>query len=250
MIHESRILYFDEVTSTNDVAKTLAEEGAPEGMVVVADVQTRGRGRLERIWFSPKGGLWFSIILKPKITVKTVLQLNFIASIAVAHAIQMLTGLKVEVKWPNDVLINGRKVCGILTEMSSKNHFLRYAIVGIGVNTNVDVKEFPEDLRNIVTSISETVGVKFDNKTILNFILKEFFEKYREMLHGKFSDVIMEWKSLAGFLGSMIEVRDGEKNFLAEALDVNEEGMLIVKRENGAVEKIGFGEISVKLNSR
>ncbi len=148
-------LYFRELASTNDMAKELAMRGTREGTVVVVETQTSGRGRLKRKWISPQGGLWLSIILRPRIQSKHAPKLTLMASVAVAKTLSKLFPLKVEIKWPNDILINHKKVCGILTEAKTKGEALNFVIVGIGINANFDVNTLPVYLRDSSTTLKE-----------------------------------------------------------------------------------------------
>lgn len=244
---QPKLVRLQKVASTNTVAANLAKEGAAEGTVVVAEAQTRGKGRLNRAWFSPKGGLWFSVVLKPKIKPQEAFKLNFAASVAVARTLRTLTGLAANVKWPNDVLIEGQKVCGVLTETRVRKGILDYAVVGVGLNSNVQVESFPETLRGYATSLESKLGRKLDNESLLQGLLEEFFTCYALIGHGGFEILLREWKHLAAFLGSQIEVHGDGRLFVAKALDVDAEGRLLVRLENGMIQKLVFGDVSVGL---
>ena len=166
------IKYFAEITSTNEVAKELASRGAEEGTVVLAETQTQGKGRLGRRWLSPKGGVWFSVILRPRISAKYSYQLTFMTAVAVAKTIRKLFKLNAEIKWPNDVLVNERKVCGILTETSTRGDAIDFAVVGIGVNANVDLASFPKNLRASVTSLEAEVKGEVEREGLLCALLE------------------------------------------------------------------------------
>jgi BirA family biotin operon repressor/biotin-[acetyl-CoA-carboxylase] ligase len=177
------IHYFPTVTSTNDVAKELATKGAREGTVVIAETQSRGRGRLGRKWVSPKGGLWFSIILRPEMNPKDALKLTLMASAVVAKVIKDMFKLKTEIKHPNDVVINGKKVCGILTEIRTKGDMLDFVVIGIGINANINLDSFPKYLRKSLTSLKEELKEDVDRERFLHTLLEELEEWYKRACH-------------------------------------------------------------------
>ncbi|MEM3618059.1 MAG: biotin--[acetyl-CoA-carboxylase] ligase [Candidatus Bathyarchaeia archaeon] len=242
------IFFAHEVGSTNDWAKELAELGAPEGTVAVAETQTAGRGRLGRKWLSPKGGLWFSIILKPKLKPPETVKLVFLAGLAVAETIRELYGLKAETKWPNDVLVNGKKVCGILSEMKTVDEKVDYAIIGIGVNADINVeKEFPKELSETATSIQKALGRKIALEELFKALLEKMDNFYQIFLKEGFTPILNRWKGFASFLGCRVEVySDGEK-FEGIASDVDGDGALILRLENGSVKRVFVGDLSTKV---
>lgn len=190
------IILLHKVDSTNTFAKKLARYGAAEGTVVVAEEQTAGRGRRGRKWFSPKGGLYFSIILKPKpkLRVNEVVGIVVVAGLAVAKVLSGDYGLRVEVKWPNDVLLGGRKVCGILTEMNSVGEEVNYVVVGIGINANsVVAKDFPEELKPIAASLREKLKRRVALEPLLKRCLEKFEEVYESYCKLGFQPIMAEW---------------------------------------------------------
>lgn len=242
------ILFFYEVDSTNNLAKELAMYGAHEGTVVIAETQTRGRGRLDREWVSPTGGLWFSIILRPKLRPAEAVKLTFVAGLAVAEVLSRTFGLKAEVKWPNDILVNGRKICGILTEMSTTGETVNFVVVGIGVNANFDVeKVFPEPLRKITTSIEKELGRKVQLEELLGAILERLENLYELFLREGFNPILKEWKKYAGFLGRQVEVISQLEKLRGLALDVNHEGALIVKLDDETTKTVFSADTSIRL---
>ncbi|MEM3579759.1 MAG: biotin--[acetyl-CoA-carboxylase] ligase [Candidatus Bathyarchaeia archaeon] len=242
------IFFAHEVGSTNDWAKELAELGAPEGTVAVAETQTSGRGRPGRKWLSPKGGLWFSIILKPKLKPPETIKLVFLAGLAVAETLRELFGLKVETKWPNDVLVNGRKVCGILSEMKTIGEKVDYTIIGVGVNANIDVeKEFPRELSETATSIQKALGRKISLEELFKALLEKMDNLYQIFLKEGFTPILKEWKSFAYFLGCRVEVCGDGERFEGIASDVDRDGALVLKLENGSVKRVFVGDLSIKL---
>jgi BirA family biotin operon repressor/biotin-[acetyl-CoA-carboxylase] ligase len=168
------IFFSRAVGSTNDWAKELAEHGAAEGTVAIAETQTAGRGRLDRTWVSPKGGLYFSVILRPRLKPAEAVRLVFVAGLAVAEALSEKHGLKAETKWPNDVLVNGRKVCGILSEMNATGEKVNFVILGVGVNANFDVKKaLPEELWESATSLECELGRRVELEELFRMLLEK-----------------------------------------------------------------------------
>jgi BirA family biotin operon repressor/biotin-[acetyl-CoA-carboxylase] ligase len=242
------IVFLREVGSTNDFAKELAGYGAVEGTIVVAETQTCGRGRLDREWVSPKGGLWFSIILRPELKPAEAFGLAFVSGLAVAEVLRELYGLKAETKWPNDVLVNGRKVCGILTEMKTAGKRINYVIVGIGVNANFDVaKVFPEELRKIATSLENVLGRKVSLEELFKALIEKLENIHELFLKEGFGPVLKKWKAYAGFLGCQVEVASDSEELCGLALDVNSEGALILRLEEGTERRVFAGDLSLRL---
>lgn len=240
------IYYFSELRSTNIIAKEKALHGAErinEGTLIIAERQSAGKGRLGREWFSPAGGIWFSIILYPQLSPSYISRITLMAAVAVVKAIKICTKIKSQIKWPNDILINEKKVCGILTEMSAELDIINWVVVGIGVNVNIKQQEFPEDIRERTTSLKEVLGKKVLRVKLAQAFLQEF-EKYYEILKRReFSFILKEWKLYSHTLGKKIRVDMGERIITGEAVDINEEGALILKKEDGELVEIISGTI-------
>jgi BirA family biotin operon repressor/biotin-[acetyl-CoA-carboxylase] ligase len=242
------IFFAHEVGSTNDWAKELAELDAPEGTVAIAETQTSGRGRLGRKWISPKGGLWFSIIFRPKLKPHETVKLMFLACLAVAETLRDLYGLKTETKWPNDVLVDGRKVCGILSEMKTVGEKMEYVIIGIGVNANLDVeKEFPKELWETATSIQKALGRKISLEELFKALLEKMESLYQQFLKEGFMPILEKWKSYASFLGCEVEVRGDGERLEGTASNVDEDGALILKLKDGSTRRVFAGDLSLKI---
>ena len=189
------IFFSHAVDSTNNLAKKLAEIGACEGTVAIAEMQTAGRGRLDREWISPRGGLWFSIILKPKLRVAEAVKLVFVAGLAVVEVLHELYSLKAETKWPNDVLVNGKKICGILAEMNTTRETLNYVVVGVGVNANFDAeKTFPESLRDVATSLEDELGKKIKLEELFKALLERLKSCYDLFTEKGSAPILTKWK--------------------------------------------------------
>jgi BirA family biotin operon repressor/biotin-[acetyl-CoA-carboxylase] ligase len=238
-----KIHYFHEVDSTNNVAKKLAEDGAEEGTIVIAETQTRGRGRLGKTWLSPTGGIWMSIILRPHSPPADAPQLTLMTGVAVAKTLQKECGLDVGIKWPNDILIGEKKVCGILTEANAKFNTLDYVVVGIGIDANVDTKVFPSDLRNGATSLKNELNKEIKGVSLVQQFLKNFEEIYGDFTAGKFPEILGEWRRLSKTIGSYVEVRKQlGKIVRGEAIGITNTGALILELDDGNLRKVISGE--------
>ena len=241
------VFFSSELGSTNEWAKELAAYGAAEGTVAVAETQTCGRGRLGREWGSPKGGLWFSVVLRPEFKPAEAVRLVFVADLAVAEVLRELYGLKAETKWPNDVLVNGRKVCGILTEMNTTGKKVNYVIVGVGVNANFDVKKtFPEGLWDSATTLEAEFGRKVRLEELFRALLEKLESIYDQFLKEGFNSVLGKWKKYAGFLGCQVEVASDSEKLCGLALDVDNEGALFLRLENGTIKRVFVGDVTLR----
>ncbi len=240
------ILYFSEVASTNDLAKEMAATGAKEGTVIIAETQTNGKGRLGREWASPKGGIWFSTILRPKLMPNDIPKLTLMTSLAVAKTISQLFNLKTEVKWPNDVLINAKKVCGILTEANTRGNITNFVVVGIGINANIELYSLPQQVGANATSLKHELKREIDRERFLRVLLEKMEHYYITLTERKFKPILREWKSLCSLLGSYVKVISWEEKIIGLAIDVNENGALIMKLRNGTLRKVLSGDVSLK----
>ena len=237
---------FREIHSTNDMAKELALIGAKEGTVLVAETQTHSKGRLGREWISPEGGLWFSLILRPKISPKDASKLTLLAGVVVAKTLEKLCHLRVEVKWPNDVLIDGKKVCGILTEACTQGRRLNSVVIGFGINTNFPISKLPASLRDSATTLREELGKEVSIEALLRALLEEMEYYYLIFNKGDFETVLAEWRRLAKFLGSYVYVRSLNEKVEGWATDVDEHGALIVKLKDQTSQKIVAGDVTIR----
>lgn len=241
------IRVFEETTSTNDVIEKLARDGVKEGAVVFAESQTKGRGRLGRKWMSPTHkGLWFSILLRPELSPQETTQLTVASATALRRAIKKVTGISAEIKWPNDLLIGGKKVVGILTEMSAEVDRVRHVILGIGVDVNQDATEFPPELLKIATSLKVETGKEICRAELATEILRELDFDYARICSGKFSTVADEWETGCLTIGKNVSVQMGSRQIrgCAEALD--DDGALLVRTEHGHLERIIGGDVTLE----
>ncbi len=241
-----QIYHYGAVSSTNDIAKEIARKNDERRVIVVAETQTRGRGRAKRRWTSPKGGTWISILLRPQIKPKEVLKLAFITSSAATKTIQQLYDLKAEVKWPNDVLVRGKKICGILTETETKENKLLFVVIGVGINANIDIKFLPEELRQTATSLKHELGREVERKTLMKRFVRNFESRYKNLQRGMWAPLLDEWKSLTSFLGKQVKVTSFDEIIIGEAWDVEDDCSLIIRLENGTIKRIINGDLALR----
>ena len=240
------IFYFPELKSTNIIAKEKAlhrAEGIDEGTLIIAERQSAGKGRLGREWFSPVGGIWLSIILYPQLSPSYISRITLMTAVAAVKAIKICTQIKPQIKWPNDILINEKKVCGILTEMSAELDIINWVVVGIGINANIDLRDFPKDIREKTISLKEISGKEISRVKLAQAFLQEFEKYYKILKRREFSSILKEWKLYSHTLGRKIRVDMGEKIITGEAVDINEEGALILKKEDDELVEIISGTI-------
>ncbi|OPY44974.1 MAG: putative biotin ligase [Methanosaeta sp. PtaU1.Bin016] len=217
---------FDEVCSTNDVARSVARE-CRNGTVILAETQTQGRGRLSRPWASPPGGIWMSLVLKPKISLDRAYRINMAVSVAVSRSMCALYGLDVGIKWPNDLLIGGRKVCGILMEISAEVDRVDWAVVGLGINANIDVMGFSVDWK--ATSLRQELCQDVSRIDLIQRLLLEIEGTYHRM-HSR--DLYEEWRRRSVTLGKQVRITSASGDLSGEAIDLAEDGALLIRAED------------------
>jgi len=232
---EQKIHYFSEIGSTMDAARELAKKGAGEGTIVIAEAQTHGRGRLGREWLSPKGGIYFTLILRPKISPVNAPRINLMASVAVAVTIRKLFGLDAGLKWPNDVLIEGKKVCGILAEMDAETDVLNFANLGIGINANTSIPRFEKT----ATSLKHAVGKDISRKEFLGALLMEIERRQASLME---ASLLEEWKELSVTLDRDVRIVAPGEVIVGRAIDVDATGALIIRERNGSLKKAVAGD--------
>jgi len=232
---EQRIYYFPQIGSTMDAARELAKKGAGEGIIVIAEVQTRGRGRLSREWLSPEGGIYFTIILRPKISPAYAPRVNLMAATAVAATIKKLFGLRAELKWPNDVLIAGKKVCGILAEMDAEMDVVNCVNVGIGINANTSIPQF----ERTVTSLRDVLGRVISRKELLTALLVEIERRLPSLMK---ADLLEEWKKLSATLNRDVRISSLGEEVIGQAIDIDATGALILKSKDGSLRTVLVGD--------
>lgn len=240
------LLYFDETDSTNTEAKKAAEAGAPHGTLAVADYQSMGKGRRGRSWDAPHGvGIWMSIMCRPRLHPSCASMLTLVAALAVAEGIEKTCGLKAQIKWPNDIVVNGKKVCGILTEMSTELECINYVVTGIGINANTE--EFPEEIREVATSLLLETGTRVRRSEIINAVMQSYEKYYAAfMAHQNMSGLLEEYNGSLANRDRQVRVLAPENEYTGTALGIDEMGELLVRTEDGQVQKVISGEVSVR----
>jgi len=236
-----RVICYPRLTSTMDIAKRQAQQGAREGTVIVAEEQTAGRGRIKRTWLSPRGSIALSIILYPQLAYLP--SLIMVASLAVVHGIAKVTGLKSQIKWPNDVLVNGKKVCGILIESDVKGSVVDYAIIGIGVNVNLRLSQFPE-ISPTATSLSHELGRDVSRLDMIRCLLAEAERLYLALPTGQ--SVYQEWRDNLATLGKKVQVRSGATTYKGVAEETASDGSLLLRQSDGSLIKIVTGDVTLR----
>ena len=236
-----RVIYYPSLPSTMDEAKRQAQKGAKEGTVIVAEEQTAGRGRIRRAWLSPRGSIALSIILYPEVGYLS--YLIMVASLGVVHAVEKVTGLKPAIKWPNDVLINDKKVCGILVESELKGKRVDYAILGIGINVNLKPSDFPE-IQPLATSLSHELGRQVSQLDVIRCLLAEIERLYLALPSG--DAVYREWRDNLVTLGKRVQVSSEETTYEGIAESVASDGSLLLRQSDGSLTKIVAGDVTLR----
>jgi len=240
------IIVLKQTTSTNDEIEKAAMNGHEEGLVVFAESQTHGRGRMGRRWSSPAGkGLWFSFLLRPRLAPGECTQLTAATATALVRAIQDKTNISPEIKWPNDLMIQGKKVAGILTEMSAELDKVRHVIVGIGIDVNQTASEFPAEIQSTATSLKLATGKNISRTDLAITILRELDQDYSRIVRGKFSAVADEWASHCSTLGRQVKIEVGQRRIIGRAEALDESGALLIRTEHGRVERVTGGDVTV-----
>jgi BirA family biotin operon repressor/biotin-[acetyl-CoA-carboxylase] ligase len=238
---------FQETTSTNDVAALLARGGAREGAVVFAETQSKGRGRMGRPWVSPAGkGLWFTVLLRPDMAPRGATQLTIAGATALSRAITLQTGLATEIKWPNDILIGGKKVAGILTEMRAELDHLQEVLLGIGINVNLERADFPASLHRSATSLRIEKEQMINRAELAVAVLRELDRDYHLIVQGQFDRLAEQWQDRCSTLGRQVAIRCGNRVFEGRAESLDDDGALLVRGAHGHLERIVGGDVTLE----
>jgi BirA family biotin operon repressor/biotin-[acetyl-CoA-carboxylase] ligase len=240
-----KMRYLENTPSTIWVGKQICSEGDVEkmhGLVIIAEEQTGGIGRMGRAWVSPSGGIWITIVLKPGIPIDHVFMVTMAGSVAVARAIRKEFDLGALIKWPNDIFIGDKKVAGLLLELSAEADTIHYCLLGIGIDVNVPLNQFSPALQKEITSISAEVGHEVDRATFLARILNEFENRYLLIESGEYDAIVREWKSLSCTLEHRVLITTMKNSFEGEAIDIDEFGALIIRKDNGKIERVIAGD--------
>jgi len=235
---------YPQISSTNTRAMEMASDNAPAGTVVIAETQTSGKGRLGRKWISPKGNLYFSVILRPDIPLYRAPLITLMGAVAVVSAIRKECQVNAVIKWPNDVLLSGKKVCGLLTEMSAEQDRIRHIVLGIGVDVNMDPASLPADVRMVTTSLMSETNKEINRTALLQEILRELDHWYQVFLHDS-ADVLKAWEKLTMTIGCRIAVSGAGEVLEGSAQGVDREGRLIVKLDDGTTRTVAAGDVTI-----
>ncbi len=238
---------YNEVKSTNTVAKFLSENSAENGSVVISEKQTDARGRSGKSWESPLGGVWLSIILQPDVDHSHIPLITLATGVAVAKTLEKIGVENPEIKWPNDIIISDRKVCGILTESVAKFNTIENVIIGVGIDANLDIEEFPEELQDGTTTLERELGRKGDANLLIRIFLEEF-EKISELFNREgYEEILKEWRKRSYTIGKIVEVRKPyHKYYDGYVVGISKEGALVVEKIDGSLEKVISGECIIK----
>jgi BirA family transcriptional regulator, biotin operon repressor / biotin---[acetyl-CoA-carboxylase] ligase len=238
------ILIYPEISSTNTRAMEMAWDNAHEGTVVIAERQTSGKGRLGRKWISPKGNLYFSVILRPDIPLHKAPLITLMGAVAVASGIRKVCQVHAEIKWPNDVLISGKKVCGLLTEMSAEQDRIRHIVLGIGVDVNMDLEVLPTDVRTLTTSLMSETSQKINRNALLKEIFREIDQWYQVLLQDP-AEVLKAWEKFNMTLGSRVTISGAGEALEGLAQGLDTEGRLIITLDDGTTRTVAAGDVTI-----
>ena len=240
----NEIIIFSETDSTNTRAKDLAAQGAPEGTLVLAERQTQGRGRKGRNWLSPEAsGIYSSLILRPRIPPSEAPVITLLTAVVVAETLKSLTPLTPKIKWPNDILINGRKIAGILTEASMEIDAVDFIIVGLGLNVNTPTDGFSEELQSIATSIFIETKKRWDRTALIREYLKQYEIYYDLFKRDGFTPIVKRWKTLSDIIGREVRVDMVNKTLTGRVTDVDNDGVLILKDDADELHRVYSGDV-------
>jgi len=238
------IRLFAEVVSTNTLAMEAASQGAPEGTVIIAEMQTGGKGRLGRQWISPQGNLYLSVILRPNIPTHKAPLITLVGAVAVASAIRKHCSVTAAIKWPNDILISGKKVAGLLTEMSAEPDRIRHIALGIGIDVNMELQELPLDVRMHATTLANEAGAKIDRKALVQQLLQDLEHWYRIFLTSE-AEVLKEWEQLNMTIGCRVTVSGMGEVFEGLAQGIDQEGRLKVALDDNTIRIVAAGDVTI-----
>ncbi|MBN2514741.1 MAG: biotin--[acetyl-CoA-carboxylase] ligase [Deltaproteobacteria bacterium] len=243
---QQEIAYHRETDSTNLRAKELADQGAPEGTVVISEKQTSGRGRRGRSWFSPaEKGIYASLILRPSLPPNEAPKIVLLTSVAAAEALSIRTKLPVTIKWPNDILVKGKKIAGILIDIETEMDAVNYVIVGLGLNVNIPYHSLPESIRNDATSILIETGKQTPRKDIIREYLRLCEKYYEQFNEGRFQEILERWEKYANIIGQRIRVDLAGKTHMGNVSHIDPDGVLVIIDSDGRTHRIFSGDMTV-----
>ncbi len=241
-----RLHYYESIDSTNEEAFRLGVQGAPEGTVLIAERQSAGKGRMQRVWYSPAGAnIYTSIILRPTFETSRAPQISIAAGVAVAETINRYCPGKAWLKWPNDVLIDGKKVCGILAQMKMSVNAIDFIVVGIGMNVNLSHQEFPLDIQEIATSLAVETGREISRLELIISLYENLAKWYRQLAQNGFDPIKEKWLSLSSMIGKTVSVMFREETASGKAVDLGDDGSLIILTAGNEIMKVSAGDATI-----
>jgi BirA family biotin operon repressor/biotin-[acetyl-CoA-carboxylase] ligase len=240
------IHYYASIDSTQNKCQELAKAGAPEGTLVVADQQVGGKGRLGRVWHTPAGvAISMSLLLRPTLELEKCPQLTLLTAVAIVETLRESYAIQAHIKWPNDILIDGKKVCGILTELNAEPDRIHSLIIGIGINVNTLPEQFPEEVREIATSLRIAKGEALRRVPLIQQILTRLEKLYDLYLAEGFPPVKERWERCAITIGKMVTIRTLQGSFTGHAESIDDSGVLLVRREDGSISKVYSADVEI-----
>lgn len=241
------IYIFNEVMSTNTITKFLSMNGVGNGAVVISEKQTKARGRSGKNWESPLGGVWLSIILNPNVNHSKIPLITLATGVAVENTLKRIGVKNAEIKWPNDILIHGKKVCGILTEAITSFNTIESVIIGVGIDANISIENFPEELRENMTTLNDEIGEKVDENLLIKLFLEEFEKISEQFINEEYETILKEWRKNSYTIGKIVEVHEPfSKPYDGYVLGISRDGSLVVEKIDGTLEKVISGECIIK----
>lgn len=241
------IYIFNEVMSTNTIAKFLSMNGVGNGAVVISEKQIKARGRSGKNWESPLGGVWLSIILNPNVNHSKIPLITLATGVAVENTLKRIGVKNAEIKWPNDILIHGKKVCGILTEAITSFNTIESVIIGVGIDANISIENFPEELRENMTTLNDEIGEKVDENLLIKLFLEEFEKISEQFINEEYETILKEWRKNSYTIGKIVEVHEPfSKPYDGYVLGISRDGSLVVEKIDGTLEKVISGECIIK----
>lgn len=241
-----KVVYYEETDSTNIAARQLDEHDGLHGTLVVAERQTAGKGRRGHSWESPQGqGIWMSLVLRPDILPVKASMLTLVMALAVAQGIEKVTGIQTQIKWPNDIVAEGKKLCGILTEMSTEMEYIQRVVIGVGINVNI--KEFPEEIAATASSLYLLTGKTWGRAVLIQEVMKSFEKWYNVFMESQdLSGLVQEYEERLVNRGNQVKIIREEADYTGVAKGITPFGELIVERADGSLEYVLSGEVSVR----
>lgn len=241
------IFVFKEVMSTNTVAKFFAENGSRDGTVIISEKQTNAKGRTGKAWESPLGGVWLSIVLNPYVDQTKLPIITLATGLAVEKTFERLGITNAEIKWPNDILINDKKVCGVLIESIAKFNSIEHVIVGVGIDVNLDIESLPEELQDGTTSLNVETGEEIDENLVIRTFLEEFEKVCNTFIKEDYESILKEWRKHAYTIGKNVEIREPfGKTYEGYVVGIDKQGVLVIEKPDGELKKVISGECIIK----